>query len=71
MELTGNLKKQVERAETIEEKKRIIEKAGMRLTEAELDAVAGGVQYPYSPQGREFDAEENMRDPYFPSTIKW
>ncbi len=71
MELTGNLKKQVERAETIEEKKRIIEKAGMRLTEAELDAVAGGLQYFYSSQEREFDSEQNMRDPYIPGITKW
>ncbi len=42
MKLTGNLKKQVEKAETKEEKKSLIEDAGMELTDEELDQVAGG-----------------------------
>ena len=59
MELTGKLKEQVEKAETKEEKKSLIEDAGMELsaeeakkilkdaglelTDAELDQVAGGL----------------------------
>ncbi len=35
-------KKQVEKAETKEEKKSLIEDAGMELTDEELDMVAGG-----------------------------
>ncbi len=42
MELTGDLKKQVEQAESKEEKKRIIEKAGILLTDEEVDDVSGG-----------------------------
>jgi hypothetical protein len=42
MELTGNLKKQVEEAESKEEKKSLIEDAGMLLSDEELDKVAGG-----------------------------
>ena len=42
MQLTGNLKKQVEKAETKDEKKSLIENAGMLLTDDELESVAGG-----------------------------
>ena len=42
MKLTGDLKKQVEKAESKEEKKKLIENAGMELTDDELDEVAGG-----------------------------
>ena len=42
MKLIGNLKKQVENAETKNEKKSLIEKAGMLLTDDELEHVAGG-----------------------------
>ena len=42
MKLTGNLKNQVEKAESKEEKKILIEKAGMELTDDELNMVAGG-----------------------------
>ena len=42
MELTGKLKEQVEKAETREEAKKIIEEAGISLTDEELDQVAGG-----------------------------
>jgi len=42
MKLTGNLKKQVEKAETKDEKKSLIENAGMLLSDEELDQVAGG-----------------------------
>lgn len=44
MELIGNLKEKVDRAKTKEEKKAIIEAAGIALTDAELDKVAGGVE---------------------------
>ena len=43
MELSGDLKKQVEQAETKEEKKKLIENAGMKLTDEELDQVSGGL----------------------------
>ncbi len=43
MELTGDLKKQVDNAEDIEAKRSLIEKAGMKLTEDELSKVAGGI----------------------------
>ena len=42
MKLIGNLKKQVEKAESKEEKKSIIQHAGMELTDDELEHVAGG-----------------------------
>ena len=43
MKLVGNLKKQVEDTTTKEEAKEVIEKAGMELTDEELDKVAGGI----------------------------
>ena len=43
MKLTGELKEQVEKAETKDEKKSLIENAGMLLTDDELDQVAGGL----------------------------
>ena len=43
MKLTGDLKNQVEKAESKEEKKKLIENAGMELTDDELDEVAGGI----------------------------
>ncbi len=42
MELTGKLKEQVEQASDKAEAKKIIEEAGMQLTDDELDQVAGG-----------------------------
>ena len=44
MKLTGELKEKVEKAETREEAKKVIEEAGMELTDEELDQVAGGQQ---------------------------
>lgn len=41
MKLIGNLKNQVEKANSKEEAKEIIEKAGMQLTEDELNMVVG------------------------------
>ena len=53
MKLTGDLRNQVEKAESKEEKKSLIENAGMKLTDEEMDQVAGGVitsaQF-YAPQ---------------------
>lgn len=49
MKLTGKLKEQVEKAENKEEAKEIIReagvKAGMELTDDELNQVAGGGEY--------------------------
>ncbi len=42
MKLIGNLKKQVEETTSKEEAKEVIEKAGMELTDEELNQVAGG-----------------------------
>lgn len=43
MKLSRNLKKQVEQAESKEEKRKLIEAAGMKLTDDELGMVAGGM----------------------------
>ena len=56
MKLTGNLKKQVESAPTREEKREIIKKAGMLLSDDELEQVSGGGlkriprDCPYNPE---------------------
>ncbi len=42
MKLIGNLKRQVESENTMTGKKSLIEKAGMLLTDDELDKVVGG-----------------------------
>ena len=42
MKLVGELKKQVEETKNKEEAKEVIEKAGMQLTDEELDNVTGG-----------------------------
>ena len=42
MKLVGELKDKVEKAETKVEAKKIIEEAGMELTDEEMDQVAGG-----------------------------
>ena len=49
MKLTGKLKEQVEKAETKEEKKNLIEDAGMELTDEELDMIAGGAYSGFQP----------------------
>ncbi len=46
MRLIGSLKAKAEKARTQEEKKTFIESAGMKLTDEELDKVAGGVGTP-------------------------
>ncbi len=47
MKLVGELKEKVERAENQEAAKKIIEEAGMELSEEEMDQVAGGYNYDY------------------------
>ncbi len=42
MKLTGNLKKQVEKAGSKDEAEYIIEKAGMKLTDDQMEMVSGG-----------------------------
>ena len=42
MKLIGALKEKVEKAETMEEKKRLIEEAGIELTDEEIEMVSGG-----------------------------
>ena len=46
MKLVGDLKKEVEKIETKEGKKEAIKKAGMELSDEELDQVAGGERPP-------------------------
>lgn len=48
MRLIGNLKDQVEKANSQEEAREIIEKAGMELTDEEMNQVGGG-QNPHTP----------------------
>ena len=56
MELTGDLKKQVDNEVDIEAKRSIIEKAGMKLTDEELSNVAGGGRGPgEAPFQEEYD----------------
>lgn len=50
MKLIGNLKDQVEKANSLEEAKGFIEKAGMQLTEDELNMVAGGAGIAPAPR---------------------
>ncbi len=50
MKLTGDLKKKVEQTQTKEEAKDAIKKAGMLLTDDELEQVSGGEEY-FFPSG--------------------
>ena len=43
MKLTRELKEQVEKAESVEEKRQLIEDAGMELSDEELEQIAGGL----------------------------
>ena len=52
MKLIGKLKKQVENANNKEEVKEIIEKAGMSLTDDELDMVTGGLSHSRARESR-------------------
>lgn len=42
MELTKELKEKVEKAKSAEEARKLLEDAGVELTDAEIDQVAGG-----------------------------
>ena len=42
MELTGELKEKLENTESKEEAKKILDEAGVELTEEEMDQIAGG-----------------------------
>ena len=42
MKLVGELKEKVEKTENLKEAKKVIEEAGMELTDEEMDQVAGG-----------------------------
>ena len=59
MELIGNLKKKVDKASSKEEKRELIEKAGMKLNDMELEMISGGrsfQSYPFKePKAREFE----------------
>ena len=44
MKLIGKLKKQVDKAQNKEEAKKLIAKAGMELTDEEMERVSGGGQ---------------------------
>ena len=59
MKLIGNLKKNVENAETKEEAKEAIKKAGMLLDDDELDKVAGGISDEVSDETRN-DIERHL-----------
>ena len=49
MRLVGRLKEEVEKAETAEKKKELIEEAGMELDDEELEQVSGGLGNLKSP----------------------
>ncbi len=66
MKLIGNLKKQVEETTSKEEAKEVIEKAGMELTDEELDKVSGGccgdddcynTKCSWNPNGKDHELE--------------
>ena len=46
MELSKDLKEKIEKATSAEEAKKILEEAGVELTDAEMDQVAGGLPRP-------------------------
>ena len=64
MKLTGNLKKQVEKAETKEEARETIAKAGMLLSDDELDRVVGGLEMKDYCSCEKPDEIPNGRYPY-------
>lgn len=49
MKLTDELKDKIDKAETMKEKKDIIARAGMELTDDELEEVAGGRSWGWKP----------------------
>ena len=58
MELIGNLKKKVDKASSKEEKRELIEKAGMKLNDMELEMISGGLaptffsSFPHEKEGK-------------------
>ena len=50
MELIGNLKKKVDKAGSKEEKRELIEKAGMKLNDMELEMISGGAGRDFNPE---------------------
>ena len=48
MKLVGELKNKVEKTENLDEAKKVIEEAGMQLSDEEMNNVAGGGQ-PFAP----------------------
>ena len=71
MKLVGNLKDKVEKANSKEEARDIISKAGMELTMDELNMVVGGGPLPvpeyidimFAQDDGNTDMVSNMRDP--------
>lgn len=63
MKLIGNLKNQVEKANSKEEAKGMIEKAGMTLNEDELEAVTGGMTNFLASRGP-YDMDQKLADGY-------
>ena len=59
MELIGNLKKKVDKASSKEEKRELIEKAGMKLNDMELEMISGGISFQSrpvkEPKAREYE----------------
>ena len=49
MELIGNLKKKVDMASSKEEKRELIEKAGMKLNDMEMGMISGGISFQSPP----------------------
>ncbi len=63
MELTGKLKEEMAQAKSKDEAKEIMEKAGMKLTDDELDSVAGGWgDFFVLPQSRKFSSDFDTPD---------
>ncbi len=63
MELTGKLKDKMAKAKDKDEAKKIMENAGMKLTDDELDTVAGGWgDWLVLPQFRKFSSDFDTPD---------
>ena len=63
MELLGNLKDKVAKSKNREDARSIIEDAGMRLTDAELNMVAGGGRVTCSlPESRLFTGNDEAQN---------
>ena len=52
MELTGELKEKVEKAENRDQAKKLIEEAGILLDDEEMEQVSGGLRAPVTAAGR-------------------